>query len=520
MACLGFVLAMAAPARAATLYVDDDAASGGDGSLARPFQSLQLAIDAAASGDDVFVAGGTYAAISVTGKELHLYGGYDGAFAARGGAVPSVIQGAPSAPVVSLFETGSSILDGFVVRGGHRGLFIDADFMSTTNRPLIRNDVIEANDTASVDENGGGVLAIHCTDARFVGNTVRGNAAGRGAAMATACASVLLENNVIENNIASSDHGGGLYLTGATIVVRGNLIRGNEVGVIAGYGWGGGAIVYGAGVTVSFERNVFTGNHAQSLGSGVFIDDGATATFDGDLFYANRCGSDGGAGIFVDGYDTIGSHVRLVNVTIAEHPCPTTRGNAVAVQLHSTVEIVNSIFWNNGGDDVENEAGTTLSATYTLSEEPIAGVGNVSADPLFFDPAAGDFHVRSTRGRFDPSTRSFVRDAADSASIDAGDPTSDFAMEPGPNGMRVNLGHTGNTPEASMGGPGGTPPSDGGLGVDAGHARDGGASTSGATGCTCRMASASPHPALAAALSFFLLAIARRRARSRGRASA
>ena len=39
---------------------------------------------------------------------------------------------------------------------------------------------------------------------------------------------------------------------------------------------------------------------------------------------------------------------------------------------------------------------------------------------------------------------------AKSPAIDAGDPTSDWRLEPKPNGKRVNLGYYGNTPEATM----------------------------------------------------------------------
>src|SRR5206468_2153811 len=38
---------------------------------------------------------------------------------------------------------------------------------------------------------------------------------------------------------------------------------------------------------------------------------------------------------------------------------------------------------------------------------------------------------------------------ATSPTIDAGDPTSAFALEPTPNGGRVNQGHTGNTAQAT-----------------------------------------------------------------------
>lgn len=479
------VSAISASAQAAELRVDASAPGGGDGSPASPFDDIQAAIDAAADGDDILVAEGTYSAFEVVAKELQLVGSYDAGFTATSPDTPSIVEGTAAGPVVSLFETGATVLDGFVIRGGERGLLIDADYLSTTNKPIIRNNTIEDNGTPATI--GGGVSADHC-EASFIGNTVRNNIGDRGAGLATACQTLLVEDNVIEGNVAHGDHGAGLYMTGGSLTVRGNLFRGNEVGVVAGYGWGAGALAYGTGVTATFERNVYTENHAESLGSGAFIDDGAVATFTGDLFHANDCGVDGGAGLFVDGYDTTPSVATLRNVTIASHDCPDTLNNAVALQTYSRVEIIDSIIWGNGGDDFGADDTSMITATYTLSEEPIEGEGNFSADPLFADPAAGDFHVRSTKGRFDPATGDFVMDDVDSPSIDVGDPATGFALEPGPNGLRVNLGHTGNTAEASMGGPGGDPPTGDDSGGDSegddseGGGPEGGASEGGPGG--------------------------------------
>ncbi|HMP74713.1 MAG TPA: right-handed parallel beta-helix repeat-containing protein [Kiritimatiellia bacterium] len=74
-------------------------------------------------------------------------------------------------------------------------------------------------------------------------------------------------------------------------------------------------------------------------------------------------------------------------------------------------------------------------------------------DPLFADPAAGDFHLRTQTpaGRFDPATGLWVSDAETSPLIDVGDPASAFALEPEENGDRINIGLHGNTPFASRG---------------------------------------------------------------------
>ena len=76
---------------------------------------------------------------------------------------------------------------------------------------------------------------------------------------------------------------------------------------------------------------------------------------------------------------------------------------------------------------------------------------SLSLDPRFANVREGDFHLKSSAGRFDPATGTFVPDPAadNSPLIDAADPARAFGNEPDPNGARANIGRYGNTPEAS-----------------------------------------------------------------------
>ena len=81
-----------------------------------------------------------------------------------------------------------------------------------------------------------------------------------------------------------------------------------------------------------------------------------------------------------------GSSVNLMNVTIADNS-----GDGVLHLYGSTVSATNSIFL---GDD---EIGQTLgfSATYSLIEGGLEGMGNIDADPLFCDAENGDYTLVS-----------------------------------------------------------------------------------------------------------------------------
>jgi parallel beta-helix repeat protein len=92
----------------------------------------------------------------------------------------------------------------------------------------------------------------------------------------------------------------------------------------------------------------------------------------------------------------------------------------------SVPTILNCILWNNG-DDLYS-----CSAIFSCIENGDTGLGNFSVDPKFVNQAAGDYHL-----------------ATDSLCIDAGAPSSDYSLEPLPNGNRVNIGAYGNTSEAT-----------------------------------------------------------------------
>ncbi len=61
----------------------------------------------------------------------------------------------------------------------------------------------------------------------------------------------------------------------------------------------------------------------------------------------------------------------------------------------------------------------------------------------------GEYHLRSTVGRWDVRLQDWVSDPIDSPCLDRGDPNSIYDNEPYPNGGRVNMGVYGNTVEAS-----------------------------------------------------------------------
>ncbi len=122
------------------------------------------------------------------------------------------------------------------------------------------------------------------------------------------------------------------------------------------------------------------------------------------------------------------------------------------IQPSFGVAIVNNIVVNNGiGINAENPSFVcAFNNAWGNSSGDFrcpAGPGNMSANPLFFDPANGDFHLRSEAGRWNGTA--WVLDPDTSPCIDRGDPASPYEWEPAPNGGRINMGAYGGTAEAS-----------------------------------------------------------------------
>jgi len=154
------------------------------------------------------------------------------------------------------------------------------------------------------------------------------------------------------------------------------------------------------------------------------------------------------------------SAAAILNCTIA--------GNRAAglACVDSAVMVLNSIIWGNASQAVDVSGTLAPVITYSDIQGGWSGDGNIDLDPRFADPGYwldlgtpmdqsddiwvyGDYHLRSSGGRFWPILETWVQDKVDSPCIDAGSPASDASKEPAPSGGVVNMGAYGGTSQAS-----------------------------------------------------------------------
>jgi hypothetical protein len=202
----------------------------------------------------------------------------------------------------------------------------------------------------------------------------------------------------------------------------------------------------------------------QGAPAGAILCTGSSPTIAHCLIVGNRISDPNGAAVYC-----VDSRAVLRNCTIADNYAGN-RGAAVTL-IDSDVVITNSILWGNSPCEILALGTSQPSSRYCDVQGWWPDIGNLHAESLFarhgrwIDPedpeqlldfsdaravwAAGDYHLLSQAGRWDPDMQAWVQDDASSPCLDAGGPTSPVGNEPTPHAGRINLGVYGGTGEAS-----------------------------------------------------------------------
>ena len=385
-----------------TWHVDGSVAASGDGARwDTAFKTIQEGVNAAAEGDYVVVAEGTYVEnVRFPGRSITLTckDPLDAATVAS-----TVIDGNKLGSVVAFEgpEDEFCVLTGFTIRNGgaETGGGVCGGIPGNFSRASIRNNVITANSAQ-----GGGGLA-YCGGV-IENNTINNNSAtgssGSGGGLAYCPGSV--RDNVISGNSATG-YGGGLYQCDGT--VERNTVVGNSATR------GGGGL---SGCDGEVQNNVIAGNSANEEGGGLH---NCNTTVQRNLIYNNSTQRYGG------GLSSCGATIQ--NNTIFGNSAGSSGGGFR--QCRGT--IVNCIIWGNTAPSAGqlNPQDTSLP-TYSCIEG-MADVAryNISADPRFVSPAKNDYHLQAV-----------------SPCIDAGSenvavlPSPDIDGEAAPFGSSIDMG--------------------------------------------------------------------------------
>jgi hypothetical protein len=344
-------------AHATIRYVKPAAAGTGNGSSwANASNDIAAMITASASGDQIWIAAGTYipAATLSMKNGVAIYGGF---------------AGTETALNQRNYITNTVILNG-----------------NSTMRVFKNSNL---NNTAVLD----GVTIIN------------GNASNFGAGMLNYFSNPTISNCKFQNNRAVNSAGGGIYNDGSSPIISNCVFIGNSTTISVG---GGG--IYNASTSNPIISNcVFENNNSNGHpGAAIFIETNSSATINNSVFTGNSSGSNGGA--VYDGSNGASKYVNCVfsgnsgfyggaiyfasTSTSSLIFCTITNNSGYqggGIYTSSAgLKVTNSIVFNNtatnSNPNILNEApapGPTV--TYSNIQGGFTGTGNINANPLFLN---------------------------------------------------------------------------------------------------------------------------------------
>lgn len=372
---------------------------------------------------------------------------------------------------------GPTTLDGFIVRNGNvngsgGAIYLNSSGLVTINNCVFSNNVSNRRGGAICLNNAGVIL--YSSNCHFIANSLTTDGTDGGGAIrghSTNNIASFWDCTFVSNRSGGTASGGainsgnGLFnLTRCTFKFNTSISAGGAIS----------ATVQLRALNCDFLYNTATNggggaiNHASTVGTNIF----QNCSFVGNS--STNAGNSSGGGAFCE---AIKSFDTFLNCTFLANSATHTTNAAFAVggaikadATGMTLAFTNCIFWGNACSgtgtnlsdysaagvltmsycDVNTNAGWFSFISSTVRNY---GLGITNTDPLFASASYPyDAHLKSMAGRWDPTLGLWVTDAVSSPCIDAGDPASDYSLEPANNGGQINLGRYGNTVYGSKSG--------------------------------------------------------------------
>ena len=378
---LAISLAFINQSNAAVRYVNASATGGNNGTTwTDAHTTLQAAIAAASSGDEIWVAAGTYSPAATTSfvmKEgVKVYGGFTSgmvSLSARNWVTNvTTLQGVTGKSVASFSTiTSATILDGFTITGGTgtgtTGVASGGGLSLVNASPVLTNLIVSGNTAA----NGGGI-----------------NLSGTSAPA--------ISNSTISGNSVTTN-GGGIYesTSGAptftNVIISGNSSSFGPINFTSG---GGGMYITGSGSPVLTGVQILSNTVTTGTGGGIMANSGSgNITINNSIFYNNSAGICGGI------YTLTQATTKITNTVFTSNSSTTTNasyhdyGGGAISNNNTLLTVANCTFYNNSHQVVGNDirilngpAGSTIKNSVFFrngetTSTPLLGLNGGATSP-------------------------------------------------------------------------------------------------------------------------------------------
>lgn len=341
---------------------------------------------------------------------------------------------------------------------GHRGFYFRR---SEGSDSVLRGFTIIGAAVPDTDAFGGGILCEFSSPS-IVDCIIKQCAAELGGGIGVYSGSPTIIDCVIEdcraggfNQADSGGRGGGIGLfKNSDVTILHTKIRNNS-----SYDNSFGAGVYCWQSSALFSDCDISHNTAQGSvqGGGVCCTSSSDILFENCVISNNTAEIGGGLSAGFLGDSSVES-ITITNCTIAHNSLSSGQSEPpIGGGVHSfssDITIRSSIVWSNDGASIVLvDPASNNPVLFSCVEGGYSGQGNIDSDPMFASSSGNDYHLRSSLGRYDSWSGTWVDDPGEySPCIDTGDPQGPaWLVEPITNGKRINMGAYGGTAEASKG---------------------------------------------------------------------
>ena len=215
------------------------------------------------------------------------------------------------------------------------------------------------------------------TTSKISGFTITNGSVNHGGGIYCEDSSPTISNCTILSN-KGSFYGGGIFCKNSSPTIS-NCTISNNWGSFVSYG---GGIYCCEGSSPTISKCTIIENIATEYGGGISCRVTSSPTITNCIISGNT--AEAGGGIY-----SSNSSPTLINCTVSNNMASAVGGG---ILCSASPFITNCIFWDNSPDELYADSGTPV-VTYSDIKGGYTGDGNIDTDPLFADPANGNYHL-------------------------------------------------------------------------------------------------------------------------------